>query len=242
MKSVQSMINLFSNVLYAQFIFAVLFSGLVFADDSNKVGDEITAHQLLEVKTKQLMVVITEAQNYYEQDPDRFYTEIEKILDDVVDFNGFARGVMGKYANKKAYKKLTTKEEKQVFKSRIKRFSGTFRKGLVQTYAKGLLAFNGNKIVVVPAEENPENTSSDTSVTVVQHIYGEAPKPYVVRYKMRKDKHSQWKLRNLTIEAINLGLIYRSQFYSAAKRYESDIDMVIDNWSVDPTGRSASAG
>ena len=42
----------------------------------------------------------------------------------------------------------------------------------------------------------------------------------------------------MTIEAVNLGKVYQSQFYSAAKQYKGDIDKVIDNWSVDPTGNS----
>ena len=75
--------------------------------------------------------------------------------------------------------------------------------------------------------------------TVVQHIYGKSEKPFVVNYKLRKDKRGHWKLRNLTIEAINLGKVYRSQFSYAAKQYNGDIDKVIDNWSVDPTDSSS---
>jgi phospholipid transport system substrate-binding protein len=52
---------------------------------------------------------------------------------------------------------------------------------------------------------------------------------------MRQDRGGEWKLRNVTIEAVNLGLVYQSQFSSAAKQYDGDIDRVIDNWSVDPT-------
>ncbi len=201
-----------------------------------------SAHQVLEVTTKRLMKVITEAQQYFVKDPDRFYGEIELILDEVVDFDSFARGVMGKYASKKVYMKLPNQEEKQAFKGRITRFSDIFRDELVKTYAKGLLAFNGNRIDVLPPAESVSSASSASeikkaaasSVTVVQHIYGEAEKPYVVRYKMKQNKEGLWKLRNLTIEAINLGKIYRSQFYSAAKLYNDDIDRVIDSWSVDP--------
>lgn len=191
-----------------------------------------SAHQVLEATTKRLMSVITEAQTYFMNDPDRFYGEIELILDEVVDFDSFARGVMGKYASKKVYMKLASEEEKEAFKGRMNRFSDIFRDELVKTYAKGLLAFNGNRIDVLPPEEN--QSAANSSVTVIQHIYGEAEKPYVVRYKMKQDKKGQWKLRNLTIEAINLGKIYRSQFYSAAKLYNDDIDRVIDSWSVDP--------
>jgi phospholipid transport system substrate-binding protein len=56
---------------------------------------------------------------------------------------------------------------------------------------------------------------------------------------MRKNRQGEWKLRNVTIEAINLGVIYQSQFASAAAQYNGDIDRVIDFWSVDPTVAAA---
>ena len=191
-----------------------------------------TAHQVVEQTTQRVMTIITEARDYFEKDPQRFYTEIETVLDEVVDFNSFARGVMGEYGSKKSYMTLKTKQERAEFRARIKRFSQTFRDGLVQTYAKGLLAFNGNRIEVLPPVEGADNSRS---ATVIQQIYGDAKKPYNVQYKLRKNKKGDWKLRNVTIEAINLGKIYQSQFKSAVKQYEGDVDKAIDNWSVDPT-------
>lgn len=194
-----------------------------------------TPYQVIDTTTERVMTIITEAKDYFETDPQRFYTQIETVLGEVIDFNSFARGVMGSYASKKRYMALATKEEKVQFKARMKLFSETFRHGLVQTYAKGLLAFNGNKVELLPPREGDAGKSS---VTVVQHIYGTAEKPYEVHYKMRKNRAGEWKLRNVTIEAINLGRIYQSQFASAVKQHNGDIDKVIANWSVDPTAEA----
>ncbi len=211
----------------------ILMSPIALSDerDTDKVV-AVTAHQVVAATTERLVQIITEAKGYFEKDPDRFYREIEEVLGDIVDFDSFSRGVMGKYASKKRYMALGSAEEKRQFKSRMKRFSETFRTGLVQTYAKGLLAFSGNKIEMLPPQQG---AADQPSVTVVQHIYGAAEKPHEVRYKLRKNRAGDWKLRNLTIEAINLGKIYQSQFYSAVKQHKGDIDSVIDNWSVDPT-------
>lgn len=198
---------------------------------------EPSAHQVIVDSTEQLMKIIIEAKDYYEQDSGRFFQEIEAVLGSVVDFNSFARGVMGPYASKQGYMALQTKEQRAAYKARIKRFSQTFKYGLVKTYAKGLLAFDSNKIEVLPATEVPV---AGESVTVVQLIYGEAEKPYEVHYRMHQNKRGQWKLRNVTIEAINLGQVYQSQFKSAARQYDGDIEKVIDNWSVDPTADSSS--
>jgi phospholipid transport system substrate-binding protein len=52
-------------------------------------------------------------------------------------------------------------------------------------------------------------------------------------YQMGLDRSGTWKLRNMIIESVNLGEIYRNQFESAARRYEGDLDQVIANWSVE---------
>jgi phospholipid transport system substrate-binding protein len=198
-----------------------------------------SAHEQVRNTTDRVMKIIEEAEQYFEKDPDRFFREVEEVLGDVVDFDSFARSVMGKYATSSRYKALKTTEQKSQFRARMERFSAVFKNGLVQTYAMGLLAFEGNKIEILPPKGEIKQGSS---VTVVQHIYGRAEKPYIVHYKMRRNKAGLWKIRNVTIEAINLGKVYRSQFYSAAKQFGGDIDRVIDNWSVDPTKAQAEAG
>lgn len=212
-----------------------LLASPLWAAEAQAATTQVSAHEVVEQTTQRVMAIITEAQGYFDEDPERFYGEIEKVLDDVVDFDSFARGVMGKYASKRMYMTLQSDEEKKQFVARMRRFSDTFREGLVRTYAKGLLAFNGNRIEVLPPAED---VAIGDSVTVVQQIYGDAEKPYVVHYKLRQDRAGEWKLRNVTIEAINLGKVYQSQFASAAKLYEGDIDKVIDNWTVDPTAGS----
>ena len=209
-----------------------LVSGVVHAETQNK----LTAHETVEDVTNRVLVLIKEANTYYEKEPDRFYSEVETILDELVDFKSFARGVMGPYASKKYYMQLSD-DQKKIFRGQVKRFAESFKTGLVQTYAKGLLAFGGTRVDVI----QPEKPVSGNSVTVLQKIHGSADKPYEVLYKMRLNKQGVWKLRNVTIEAVNLGKVYQGQFLSAVKQYEGDIDKVIDNWSIRPV-EDADAG
>ncbi|MGK0441937.1 MAG: phospholipid transport system substrate-binding protein [Pseudohongiellaceae bacterium] len=200
----------------------------------NATAANMTAHQTVESTSSRVMTLINEANGYFEQDPDRFYGEVEQILEEVVDFNSFSRGVMGPYATKDYYRQLGSKEAKKAFVTQVKRFSVVFREGLVKTYAKGLLAFGGTKVEVVAPKVG---AAVSTSVAVLQKIYGGADKPYEVLYKMRQDRSGGWKVRNVTIEAVNLGKVYQGQFISAAKQYDGDIEKVIDNWSVSPSGQ-----
>jgi phospholipid transport system substrate-binding protein len=191
----------------------------------------LTPYQLIKNTTDRVTTTIEASKAYYDQDPQRYYAQIDTIMSEIVDFDSFARSVMGNYASKREYNRLATAEEKAAYRARMTRFGKVFRGALVETYAKGLLAFSGNKIEVLDPEEADPDSGS---VTVVQHIYGKPEKPYVVLYKMRKDKAGQWKLRNVTIEAVNLGKVYQSQFASAVKQHDGDVDKVIDGWVVVP--------
>jgi phospholipid transport system substrate-binding protein len=61
-------------------------------------------------------------------------------------------------------------------------------------------------------------------------VSGEDGKVYTVKYQMGQYRDGSWKLRNLIIENINLGEIYRGQFEAAADEADGDLDIVIANW------------
>jgi phospholipid transport system substrate-binding protein len=192
-------------------------------------ADVDAAYQTVQGTTDKVLSLANEAKGYYDKDPERFYGQVRTMLDEVTDFKGFARSVMGRHAGKPAMGKLD-EAGKAKLQGQIDRFASVFREGLVQTYATGILNFNGQKIEVVKPKANPQDNSD--SVDVLQLIYGNAQKPYAVQYKMRLSPDGKWRLRNVTIEGVNLGIVYRNQFDAAMAAHKNDIDKVIDNWSV----------
>ena len=66
---------------------------------------------------------------------------------------------------------------------------------------------------------------------MTQLVYGEADRVYTIRYQMGQYKDGSWRLRNLIIETINLGEIYRNQFVALAKEANEDLDLVIAQWN-----------
>ncbi len=181
--------------------------------------------------TQELVKVIEEARSYIDKDPKRFTSEVRRIMDDVVDFQSFARGIMGKYGSRRYYESLKTDAERAQFRDRVMRFTNSFKDGLINTYAQGLLGFNGNRIEVLPLADDVDLSGS---VGVRQDIYGERAKPYQVMYTVRQGSDGKWKLRNVVIEGLNLGRIYQNQFDAAVKQYNGEIDKVIANWTVAP--------
>ncbi|MBW2940239.1 MlaC/ttg2D family ABC transporter substrate-binding protein [Zhongshania aquimaris] len=181
--------------------------------------------------TQELVKVIEDARGYIDTDPQRFTNEVRRIMDEVVDFQSFARGIMGKYGSRGYYESLKTEAERAQFRERVIRFTDSFKDGLINTYSKGLLGFNGNRIEVLPLADDVDLSGS---VGVRQDIYGERAKPYQVVYTLRQGSDGVWKLRNVIIEGLNLGRIYQNQFNAAVKQYNGDIDKVIANWTVAP--------
>ena len=192
-------------------------------------AQEPGAHEVVRAATDEVMAVVHEARDYADEDPERYYQSVLAVLDPVVDFRGFARGVMGPYATSERYRSLDEAGREQL-RGQLDRFTEVMRDGLVRTYSKGLMAFGGSRIEL----SDPDDPTADQRrATVRQLIYSVESEPYVVMYQMGLDRSGTWKLRNMIIESVNLGEIYRNQFESAARRYEGDLDQVIANWSVE---------
>ncbi|MGI9285717.1 MAG: MlaC/ttg2D family ABC transporter substrate-binding protein [Pseudomonadales bacterium] len=192
-----------------------------------------TPYLIVKNTTEQVLAEIEAAKEYFDDDPQRFYNRIDTILSEVTDFYSFSRSVMGFYASKRSMNALD-EAGKEKLEQQIDRFVDKFHDGLVNTYAKGLLNFSGQRIEVVKPRGNDGGSKS---VVITQHIYGDASQPYVVQFKMRRDRDDAWKVRNVTIEAINLGKIFREQFASEARKYDSNLDLVIDNWSSETAAK-----
>ncbi|MEM1188753.1 MAG: ABC transporter substrate-binding protein [Pseudomonadota bacterium] len=199
-------------------------------------GDETTvdprsqsAEDVLRDTTTRMLAVIDEARDYVDDDPERYYAEVEKVLDPVVDYRGFARGVMGQYATSARYRSLD-EAGRDKLRGQLNRFSDTMRRGLVRTYSKGLLAFGGTRVEI---DDSGAGDVTDERATLRQLIYSESGQPYVVVYQMARNGDGYWQMRNLIVESVNLGQIYRSQFEAAARKSGGDLDEVIDNWSAD---------
>jgi phospholipid transport system substrate-binding protein len=185
-----------------------------------------TAVAVLEQTTSRILAVIEEARSYVDDDPERYYAAVREVLDPVVDFRGFARGVMGEYATTARYRSLDEAGQEKL-REQLERFTETMRSGLVRTYSKGLLAFGGSRVEIDDAL-----AADDRRATIKQLIHSDEGKPYVVIYQMARDRDDRWQMRNLIVENVNLGQIYRSQFEAAARRYDGDLDAVISNWDV----------
>jgi phospholipid transport system substrate-binding protein len=191
-------------------------------------GDEVTAQGVVNDTTQKVMAVVAEAGSYVDKDPERYYQQVQSILDPVIDFRGFARSVMGPYASSERYRSLDAAGQARL-RDQLDRFTEVMRLGLVRTYSKGLLAYGGSRIeVFAAADEEPASGKA----SVRQLVYSGQPEPYVLIYQMGRGKAGGWQLRNIVIEGVNLGEIYRNQFEASARKNNGDLNAVIDSWTA----------
>lgn len=204
------------------------------ADTDAPDPGSVSARAVLEDLTARVLAVIDAARIYVDEDPQRYYDAVHEVLDPFVDYRGFARGIMGEYATGARYRSLD-QAGRAALREQLDRFSETIRIGLIRTYSKGLLAFGGSRVEL---DDSDGTEAGARRAALRQLIYSDAAQPYVMIYQMARDKQGVWRLRNLVVENINLGQIYRSQFEAAARRFNGDLDAVIDNWST-PAARDA---
>lgn len=185
------------------------------------------AYALVNVTTEQVMEVVAGADAYVDEDPERYYTQIEALLDPLIDYRGFARKVMGPYASSDRYRSLDEAGRKQL-RDQLDRFTESMRSSLVRTYSKGLLAFGGSRIELEP----PGDADGANRVSLRQLVFADRSTPYEVLYQMGEEKNGDWKLLNVIIESVNLGEVYRDQFLASAREHDGDLDAVIQDWAI----------
>lgn len=177
-------------------------------------------HDTVQAATDSMLKTIAEGKTYYESDPQRFFSEVEVELDKVVDFKRLSRGVMAKF-----YRQASD-EQKALFVEK-------FKTSLVKTYSKALVEFKNEKIELNEiSDAEKAKAASGKKATVKMTLFTESGSQIPLQYSMRKNKQDEWRLTNVIVNGINLGLTFRNQFKTGMARYKS-IDEVINNWTTE---------
>jgi phospholipid transport system substrate-binding protein len=191
----------------------------MYADDSAvaEASMVVSPHQVVEQATDDVLALIESSREWVDDDPERFFAEVEEILSPAINFEGFARSVMA--AN---YKKATPEQRE--------RFAENFKWSLVRTYSLALTGFSDGEVSVLEPDAPRRHEKRES---VKQEIRTGGGELYTVVYSMGLEKDGVWRVRNLIIQGVNIGLTFRSQFASAVadKRYGGDLDQVIEAWT-----------
>jgi phospholipid transport system substrate-binding protein len=217
-----------SYLLLAAFIaFAGAARSQAAAADSFPAISRTDPEVMLKQATDQLLAISKAARDYVDSDRERYYSEVAAVLDQVMDINYFARGVMATYASARVYNALANEADKAAFRDRVARFAVALKRVWMVKYADALLKTDGERIElnrITSADDGDDRASVNQTITDKKN------QNYLVQYSLHKVKDGSWMIANVIVEGVNLGQTYRSQFAEAVENNGGDVDYVVDHW------------
>ena len=174
---------------------------------------EQTAQQVVQKTVDSLLSDLKTNKASYKANPQAFYDTLNRILGPVVDSEGIAKGVM------------TVKYSRQATPEQVKRFEETFKNSLFQFYGNALLEYDNQDIRVLNSGKQEQDRAS-----VNMEVVGSNGAVYPVQYTM-VNQGGEWRLRNVIINGINIGKLFRDQFADAMQRNGNNLDKTIDGWA-----------
>ena len=171
----------------------------------------------IDSNAQKMVQVLTENVDLFESDRELYENKIKEIFEPMIDFRRVAASVMGK-----KYYLMASKDERA-------EFVNIFKDSLLDTYAETLAQWGDSLI----STEFPKSNLNKviTSVEVRQTLDTGSSK-YPISYKLRKSNEG-WKIVNIIINGVNLGLTFRNQFQALAVSHEEDIETTLKNWISD---------
>ena len=172
-----------------------------------------SAHDVIQGTTDKLLADLQANKQTYQTNREAFYQALNGILGPVVDADGISRSIM------------TVKYSRKATPEQMQRFQENFKRSLMQFYGNALLEYNNQGIKVDPAKEE-----SGTRASVGMKVTGNNGAMYPVSYTLEKIG-GEWKVRNVIVNGINIGKLFRDQFADAMSRNGNDLDKTIDGWA-----------
>ena len=109
------------------------------------------AEQLVTSTADKINAIVEDASAYFAKDPDRYYQQIGSTLDPLVDYDTFARGVMGHVASKRYVQGLPTAEQ-DTARANLPKFRDVLHHTLVKGYGKIFYNYAGSTFAVKSSE------------------------------------------------------------------------------------------
>ena len=198
------------------FLFLFIFNNLLaneFIDDQ----DSRNPYNFIDSNAQKMVFVLTKNSELFETDRKTYEQKIKDIFEPMIDFRRVAASVMGK-----KYYLLATKEQRA-------QFVEIFKDSLLDTYAETLAQWGDSTI---STQFQDDFSYKELKTVEVKQTLDTGSSKYPISYKLRKDKEG-WKIINIIINGVNLGLTFRNQFQALAISNNEKIESTIDNWVSD---------
>ena len=162
-----------------------------------------------------LMTRLKADQAKLQSNPAAINAIVRQNLDPYVDGQAFTRIVLGTYATNQ----YTTAAQRAQFEK-------NFRETLINNYGSAFAKYSNQTYTMRPYKD----TGSKNPVVTIDFIDKGNKTP--VSFQLT-DSGNQWKVRNINVAGIDLGLQFRNQFAANVKRNGNDVDKAIATFKPD---------
>lgn len=207
-------------ISFIAFVTGLLVSGVATAAPTAKDAEE-----LITISANQINAIVQDAPAYIDTDPERYYQQIAKILDPVVDFTTFARGVMGHLASER-YVQSLPEGEREAARATVPQFRDVLYHTVVKSYGKIFYSYAGSQFSI----KSSELLGNGDRASVIQQVIDTQAQRYALQYTLNQKHGEDWKIQNVIVDGVNMGQSYRAQFEGAMDRYKGNVNDVIKNW------------
>ena len=173
-----------------------------------------TPEAMIRDNVESLMSELEGRKDYYANNLSELEALVDSNLEQVADFRYIGASVMGNY-----FRNASPEQRR--------RFVDVFRQTLIDTYTRGLVTFDYDELRVLNAQQAQRY---DDQASVAMEVVANNGKVYPVSYSLRLSD-VEWRVVNVIVNGINLGLTFRNQFDQAMRDNNRDYDAVIDGWS-----------
>ena len=201
------MLATLKNILVLFFIIFVTFS----------IQSEEDPYIFIDTNAQKMVEVLTADADLFDTNRDEYENKIKIIFEPMIDFRRVSASVMGK-----KYYSMATPEQRS-------NFVNIFRDSLLDTYAETLAQWGDSTISTNFPDKLPQD---DVMNIEVKQTLDTGTSKYPISYKLRKSSEG-WKIVNIIINGVNLGLTFRNQFQALAKSHDENIEATLENWVSD---------
>ena len=169
-------------------------------------------HEYIDSNAQYFLTVIKEEGSNYDENPEAFKERLKSIWEPMVDVKVVSRLIL----SSKIYTSAT-ESQKKLFEERTKKL-------LLDTYVSTLLEFDNYQILT---DEDIKVNKKTFEVSI--NFFSDS-NSFVTKLTVYKNSLGQYRIVNIIVDGINLGLIFRNQFQDAYIENNSNLDIAIESW------------
>lgn len=194
---------------------AMALMSLVTVSTAQAADNDQRPVQLITQRINQLKQQVDGRSAYYRQHQNELRQLLENTIVPVADFPYISARVMGQY-----YRAATPQQRAD--------FARVFQNSALETLTRGLVTFDYESLDVASSQLQ---SRYDDQVDVALDVRSTQGQHYPVSFTMGL-RNGDWKVINVIVNGINLGLTFRNQFDQSMRQYNRDYDAVISHWDT----------